>query len=86
MKMLLIIKKFLARKNEEQKADIERLKGFCDIYSTEGERAIKEFAEKLKENEIDIDVSYGFGREHYTKAVATIVIDNLVKELTEGQR
>ena len=45
--------------------------------------AIKEFAERLKENEIDIDVSYGFGREHYTKAVATIVIDNLVKELTE---
>ena len=45
--------------------------------------AIKEFSERLKENEIDIDVSYGYGREHYTKAVATIVIDNLVKELTE---
>ena len=43
--------------------------------------AIKEFAERLKESEIDIDVSFGYGRECYTKAVTTIEIDNLVKEM-----
>ena len=43
--------------------------------------AIKEFAERLKESEIDIDVSFGYGRECYTKAVTTIEIDNLVKEI-----
>ena len=42
--------------------------------------AIKEFADRLKENKIDVDVSYGYGREHYTEAVAVIEIDNLVKE------
>ena len=68
-----------------QEAEIERLKQalrngakYCNKKQSE---AIKEFAERLKENEIDIDVSYGYGREHYTKAVATAVIDNLVKEM-----
>lgn len=32
----------------------------------------------------ECDVSFGFGREHYTEAVAVIKIDNLVKEMTEG--
>lgn len=43
--------------------------------------AIKEFAERLKAETIEVDVSYGYGREHYTEAVAVIVIDNLVKEM-----
>lgn len=47
--------------------------------------AVKEFAERLKENKIDIDVSFGYGREHYTEAVAVVEIDNLVKEFTEGK-
>ena len=32
----------------EQQAEIEKLREFCDIYSTEGERAIKEFAKRIK--------------------------------------
>ena len=43
--------------------------------------AVKEFAERLKEHKIDIDVSFGYGREVYTEAVAVIEIDNLVKEM-----
>lgn len=42
---------------------------------------IKEFVERLKVHTIEVDVSFGYGREHYTEAVATIAIDNLVKEL-----
>ena len=34
----------------------------------------------MKENKIDIDVSFGYGREVYTEAVAVIEIDKLVKE------
>ena len=95
----ILIRKKEALRDEiaELQAEIERLRAennaldganvllTVTLHNTRAE-AFKEFAERLKENEIDIDVSYGFGREHYTKAVATIVIDNLVKELTEGQR
>lgn len=42
--------------------------------------AIKIFAEKLKESAFDVDVSFGYGKECYDKAVAVIEIDNLVKE------
>ena len=44
--------------------------------------AIKEFAERLKAlDRLDVDVSYGYGREHYTEAIAVNLIDNLVKEI-----
>ena len=43
---------------------------------------IKEFAERLKAlDRLDVDVSYGYGREHYTEAIAVNLIDNLVKEM-----
>ncbi len=75
-----------------QQAEIEQWKAeankyqnwWCqeiDIVQTSNSEAIKEFAERLKENTIDVDVSYGYGREHYTEAVAVIEIDNLVKEM-----
>ena len=48
--------------------------------------AIKEFADRLKESAFDCDVSFGYGREHYEKAVAVIQIDNLVKEMVGEQR
>ena len=44
--------------------------------------AYKEFAERLKEHSINIDVSFGYGKEHYTEAVTAIEIDNLLAELT----
>ena len=45
-------------------------------------RGIKEFAERLKAlDRLDVDVSYGYGREHYTEAIAVNLIDNLVKEI-----
>ena len=47
--------------------------------------AIKEFAERLKASAFECDVSFGFGREHYTEAVAVVEIDNLVKEMTEDK-
>ena len=44
--------------------------------------AYKEFAERLKAlDRLDVDVSYGYGREHYTEAIAVNLIDNLVKEI-----
>ena len=43
--------------------------------------AIQGFADRLKENTIEVDVSFGYGKEHYTEAVTLIEIDNLVKEM-----
>ena len=49
--------------------------------------AIKEFAERLKAlDRLDVDVSYGYGREHYTEAIAVNLIDNLVKEMVGGDK
>jgi hypothetical protein len=48
-------------------------KGYAD--------GVREFAERLKQSAFDCDVSFGYGKEHYTKAVAVIEIDNLVKEV-----
>lgn len=72
-----------------QQVEIDVLKTNClsmaqsmpNIAKAERAEAIKEFAERLKENKIDIDVSFGYGREVYTEAVAVIEIDNLVKEM-----
>jgi hypothetical protein len=75
-----------------QKAEIERLnvelqamRGAANSYKMHYNQAIKEFAERLKESAFDCDVSFGYGREHYTEAVAVVEIDNLVKEMTEGR-
>lgn len=77
---------------DEKKAEIERLGKEVDRLSQvvlyhDGQiaDAVKEFAERLKENKIDIDVSFGYGKEHYTEAVAVVEIDRLVKEFTEGK-
>ena len=59
----------------------EKIRELEDELKTSKAEAIKEFAERLKAETIDVDVSYGYGREHYTEAVAVIVIDNLVKEM-----
>ena len=68
-----------------QKAEIERLqkeglqlnKTFMDFVNVEKYEAIKEFAERLKE-EATVD-------DDSTWWVANIDIDNLVKEMTEGK-
>ena len=66
---------------ESQKAEIERLQKTQQLARAE---AIKEFAERLKEKALSVDVSYGYGREVYTDVVAVIEIDNLVKEMVDG--
>ena len=48
--------------------------------------AIKEFAERLKKSAFECDVSFGYGKEHNTKAVTVIEIDNLVKEMAGKER
>ena len=48
-------------------------------------KAIKEFAEKLKQQAFPCDVSFSFGKEHYAKAVAVVDIDRLVEEMTEDE-
>ena len=75
-----------------QKAEIERLTVNMNAFGLgmkrESERAdtaraeaIKEFAERLKENVFLADVSFGYGKECWEDAVAVIEIDNLVKEM-----
>ena len=75
-----------------QQAEIERLsaesfgynvtKLFDNYKAHIKAEAIKEFAERLKAlDRLDVDVSYGYGREHYTEAIAVNLIDNLVKEI-----
>ena len=63
----------------------KNLKDYNDMRKGLKSEAYKEFAEKLKEKAIDIDVSYGYGREVYTEAVAVAEIDNLLTELTKGE-
>lgn len=45
--------------------------------------AIKEFAEKLKKEVFECDVTFGFGREHCTEAVSVNDINRLVEEMTD---
>ena len=73
-----------------QKAEIEKLKNtdFQVEVSSRLEKeiraeAIKEFSEKLKQQAFECGVSFGFGKEHYTKAVAVFDIEKLVEEMTE---
>lgn len=47
--------------------------------------AIKEFAEKLKQQAFECDIYHRFGKEHFAKAVAVVDIDRLVEEMTEGE-
>lgn len=80
-----------------QKAEIERLKaeneGFKHLdtilhtaidklAANIKSEAFRELADKLKERAFECDVSFGFGKEHCTSAVAVIDIDNLVKEMS----
>jgi hypothetical protein len=73
-----------------QKAEIESLNEkeqvlIFQLYE-ERKKAIKEFAERLKKSAFDCDVSFGFGKEHYTKVVTVIEIDDLVKEMVGDKR
>lgn len=70
-----------------QKAEIESLSEqerilICQL-AEEREKAIKEFALRLKKSSFPCDVSFGYGREHFTEAVAVLEIDNLAEEMTK---
>ena len=66
-----------------QKAEIERLQKFCDIYSTEGERAVKQFVAWFKKRAMATRKDND-GNCRYE--VDDKFIDNLVKEMTEGDK
>ena len=48
-------------------------KGYAD--------GVREFAGRVKKSAFDCDVSFGFGKECYTEAVAVVEIDNVLKEM-----
>ena len=74
-------------RQKAQKAEIERLQKYnADMAHKHYNDGIKEFAERLKESAFDCDVYFGYGVEHYTKVVTVIEIENLVKEMTEGEQ
>ena len=62
----------------------EEFKKCVHYNAADKENPVLTFAEKLKEYAFECDVSFGFGKEHYTKAVAVVDIDRLVEEMTEG--
>ena len=72
---------------KRQGAEIERLQNMlaaeCQHSIEFRNNTIKEFAERLKKTALDCDVSFGYGNGCYVKAVTTIEIDNLVKEMTD---
>ena len=78
-----------AKEINRQKAEIERLNTMhsemCIGMKVLKQKAIKEFAERLKQEAFECDVSFGYGKECYQQAVAVIEIDNLVKEMTEDE-
>ena len=72
----------------KQAIDLEKPLQFktCVHYNAvDKENPVLTFAEKLKEYAFECDVSFGFGKEHCTKAVAVVDIDRLVEEMTEGE-
>lgn len=75
----------LSAENEQLGNDVDgKMKYIYELeerIKTAKSEAIKEFAERLKKSAFDCDVSFGFGREHYTEAVTVFEIDNLVKEM-----
>lgn len=69
-----------------QNAEIERLlKAINDKHCVYEKRvvseALKEFAERLEQNKILVDVSNGYGRETFTEAVTMIEIFHQMKEM-----
>ena len=68
------------KRKDSQTEELVSFQRFCE------RKAIKEFAERLKQSAFDCDVSFGYGKEHYTEAVAVVEIDNLVKEMMEGKK
>lgn len=45
--------------------------------------AIHDFVERLKYEQIDCDVSFGYGKEVYTSAVAMAVIEEIAERMME---
>lgn len=85
----------LQAENKKQKAILEEINDEINPLPFETDfdiamkkakyEAIKEFAERLKIEAFECDVSFGYGKECYQQAVAVIEIDNLVKEMTEDE-
>lgn len=63
-------------------ADFEDLQEYIRKEKSE---AIREFAEKLKQQAFECDIYLRFGKKHFAKAVAVVDIDRLVEEMTEGE-
>lgn len=57
-------------------------KGYKDGF-LEGAKA---FAEKLKEETFECDVSLGYGRAYYDDVVSIITIDNILKRMEDDNR
>ncbi len=79
-----------AEVNKDMRAEVngksDKTAAILPIVADLKKEAVKEFAEKLKEAVFECDVSFGYGREHYTEAVAVIEIDRLVKEMAGGEK
>lgn len=65
---------------ENKNRQIEELVSFQRLCER---KAIKEFTLRLKKSSFPCDVSFGYGREHCTEAVAVFEIDNLAEEMTK---
>ena len=61
----------------QQDAEIERLKAEVEKQKI---KAVQRFANELMKKSIDVDVSCGYGKRHYTEAVPTIEIYNTLEE------
>ena len=73
----------IARQQEEienLKIENEHLACFLAEAKT---NAYREFAEQLKKEAIDCDVSFGYGRECYLEVVPVIVIDKILAEMAK---
>lgn len=67
---------------ERLRAEADMAEGYADaLVARAKSEAIKGFAERLKIEAFECDVSFGYGKECYQQAVAVIEIDNLVKEM-----
>ena len=71
---------------KRHKEEIEQFANIGKMYSEVRAEAIREYAGKLKESAFDVDISFGYGKICYDKAVAVLEIDNLVKEMVGEEK
>lgn len=76
---------FLAKHKKVKVSGCTAFVSEVDFVKKAKAEAVREFAERLKEQAFECDISFGLGSQRIRQAVAVDDIDNLVNELVKGE-